>query len=58
MRVCSSAGPTSSADLRRRRLLQVLLTAGGTAKLADVGLSKLLHQSEISLQGVVGTFAW
>lgn len=39
--------------------LQVLLTSSGTAKLADVGVSRLQTRTFLSdLPGMIGTFAW
>jgi hypothetical protein len=39
-------------------LLQVLLSASGTAKLADVGLSRLQNRTVMSDLSLMGTFAW
>ena len=37
----------------------ILLARDGTAKLADVGLAKILRNDYLStLQGQLGTFAW
>ncbi len=36
----------------------VLLTGTGTAKVADVGVTRLLHSTYLSNVAPVGTFAW
>ncbi len=53
-----SRPPVPACTLSPAPVLQVLLSASGTAKLADVGLSRLQTKTVLSDLSLIGTFAW
>ena len=52
------AAPQPAATVLPQKSSNVLLTAGGSAKLSDLGLARLIQSTFLSDLPLVGTFAW